>query len=457
MAGGIAGTRVLEFEGAAAARGVVDGYNSVTNRWTFSFDSPFWKAIKHAHELGRRGTDRRVAIIDSGCDLSILRLRQRVDAVKSFVPGAADQDTLGHGTAVALLTTEVAPECRLDIYQVARDGKPDESAVIEALTAVAESNADVVNVSIAALSPFQFTAEQLQTGIADGDGSGKKYALEEKPCGLCAAATAANAKGKLVFAAGGNAPNTASCPARAQGVAAVGFEGSYTKVTGLPGGGMQSAAFASGPNAPQSLLLDVSLREIPGVLGTSFAAPLFSGAAALGLTQAELNGYIAANAAAAFPQLFQGLIRSSVKPTSDMVKQVSRWFEIAQKKLPHVHCTYQAGVNPGVVASDPMTCFSCGIFVESIIVNHGLWLLETFRTNDAKSLLEAVRTIAPWSADATANLAATMRELGDIPGAIKLYELALQLRPGFRVYTSELKRLRKRMPDGGGWWSRIWS
>jgi hypothetical protein len=452
------GTKVLEFEGAAVARQVVDGFNPMTNKWAFSFDSPFWKAIKHAHELGRKGIDRRVAIIDSGCDLTIQKLRQRVDIVKSFVSAAAHDDPLCHGTAVALLTTEVAPECRLDIYQVARDGKPDESAIVEALNTVAESNADIVNISIAALSPFQLTNKQLQTAITEGGGSIKKYALEEKPCGLCTAAMAASMKGKLVFAAGGNRPNTASCPARAEGIVAVGFADAVTKLTSLPNGGKQSAVFASGPSAPQSLMLDVSLREIPGVLGTSFAAPLFSGAAALGLTQSELSGYIAANAAAAVPQIFQGLIRSFVKPTPDMVKQVSRWFESAQKKLPHVHCTYQAEINPDAVASEPESCFSCGIFVEPIIVNHGLWLLETSRTNEAKSLLEAACTIAPWSADATANLGATMRELGDISGAIKLYELALKLRPDFRVYTSELKRLHKLMPNSGSrWWSRLWS
>lgn len=451
-------TRLLEFEGAAAAKKVVNGYDPVANRWNFSFNSPFWEAVKHAHELGRRGADRRVAIIDSGCDLSIPRLSQSVVKIKSFVPEAANKDSFGHGTAVALLITEVAPECQLDIYQVARDGKPDVSAVIEALKAAEASNADVVNISIAALSPFQFTAEQLQTAIAEGDGSGKKYALEEVPCSLCVAATGASNKGKLVIAAGGNAPNTASCPARASGVIAAGFQSSDTKITKLQNAGMQSAVFATGPNAQQSLLLDLSLSEIPGVLGTSFAAPLFSGAAALGLTKAELNGYIAANAAASFPQLFQGLIRSSVlKATPDLVQQISYWYESAQKKLPHVHCSYQSKINPAVIASEPAVCFTCGIFAESIIVNHGLWLLETYRTNDALSLLEAGRTIAPWSADAAANLAATMRELGNIPDAIKLYELAIQLRPGFRVYTSELKQLRKRLSGKVGWWSRLWS
>lgn len=455
----VVGSRVLEFEGAAAAKGVVNGYDSVANRWAFSFDSPFWKAVKHAQELGHRGSGRRVAIIDSGCDLGIPRLRQHVDAVKSFVPGAADKDPLGHGTAVALLITEVAPECRLDIYQVAREGKPDESAVIDALKAVAESNADVVNVSIAHHSPFKFTAEQVQMAITAGDGSGKKYALESPPCALCSAASNASSRGKLVFAAAGNKPNIASCPARANGVAAAGFEGKDDKVTTLENGGMHHVSFAAGPAAPQTSLLDLSLAEIPGVLGTSFASPLFAGAGALGLSQKELSDYIVSNATAALPQLFQGMIGSSrLNPNPELVKQISRWYLNVQKKLPHVHCQYQAEVNAQVPHSDPSHCFSCGIFAEPIMVNHGLWLLMTHQTESARSLLEAARIVAPWSADATANLGATMRELDNIPIAIKLYELALQLRPGFRVYTSEIKRLRKRLPSGGGgWWSHLWS
>jgi tetratricopeptide (TPR) repeat protein len=204
--------------------------------------------------------------------------------------------------------------------------------------------------------------------------------------------------------------------------------------------------------------MDISLAQIPGVLGTSFAAPLFAGAGALGLSQKELSDYIASNATAVLAQLFQGLIRSSGHtPNPKTVEQVSGWFLSAQEKLPHVHCQYQSEVNAQIPHSDPSHCFSCGIFAEPTIVNHGLWLLETHRTESARSLLEAARMVAPWSADAAANLGATTRELGDIPGAIKLYESALQLRPGFRVYTSELTRLRKRLPGGGGWWSRLWS
>jgi subtilisin family serine protease len=304
-------------------------------------------------------------MIDSGCDLSIPRLRRRVDSVKSFAGGETGKDPLGHGTAVALLISEVAPDCRLDVYQVAADRTPREATVIEALEAASESAADVINISIAALSHFQFTAQQLTSAIAEGDGSGKKYAQETPPCGLCAAADDAIAKGKLVFAAAGNRPHTASCPARARRVAAAGFAGTRDKITSTDEGGLMHSAFADLPVGPQTFLVDLSLREIDGVLGTSFACPLFSGAGAMGLSQAEFSGYIAAIGAAALPQLFQGLIRSSPGPANpDLVRQVSRWYVNAQSKLPHVHCAYQQEVNEAVARSDPSRCPFCGIFAE---------------------------------------------------------------------------------------------
>lgn len=86
------------------------------------------------------------------------------------------------------------------------------------------------------------------------------------------------------------------------------------------------------------------------------------------------------------------------------------------------------------------------------MVNHGLWLLETQRLAAARSLLEAAHRVAPWSADAAANLGAVTREEGDITGAIALYERALELRPGFDVYTTELKQLRKRLKGPRSWW-----
>lgn len=64
-------------------------------------------------EGGSKG--RRVAIIDSGCDLTIPRLKRTVGRVRNLVPVPADRPTHRHGTAVAMLISEVAPEATLDI------------------------------------------------------------------------------------------------------------------------------------------------------------------------------------------------------------------------------------------------------------------------------------------------------------------------------------------------------
>jgi hypothetical protein len=452
--------KALEFESGGAASAVVRAYDRRTGQWSVRFDSPFWKAVGHAHELGRRGQGRRVAIVDSGCDLTIPRLRDRVDTAKSFVATPADRDPLGHGTAVALLISEVAPDCRLDIYQVAHEGRPDHGALIAALKAAADSDADVINVSISALSPFALTEDQLKAALADGSGSVKGYAREAPPCDLCAAATRAAAAGKLVFAAAGNTGGMVACPARAETVVAVGFAGKTDRVSPVATGGLQHSSFAALPGAAQSMLIDLSLAEINGVLGTSFASPLYAGVGALGTTPAELSGYIAAVAAAGLPQLLQGMIRSGqIAPDRAWIGRVDSGYAAAEAKLPHAHCDVQAELNPAAARSDPARCFACGVFAEPILVNHGLWLLETQQTAAAKSLLEAARAVAPWSADATANLGAAARELGDIPGAIAFYEAALRLRPGFKVYESELQRLGGRVPAAPrreSWWSRLW-
>ena len=51
---------------------------------------------------------------------------------------------------------------------------------------------------------------------------------------------------------------------------------------------------ATSPGSPQTYLVDLSIAQIRGVLGTSFAAPLFSGVGAMGLSGSELAAYVAA-------------------------------------------------------------------------------------------------------------------------------------------------------------------
>ena len=74
----------------------------------------------------------RIAIIDSGVSLSdpiIRSARQRGDirSCRNFSPGNSDpktwEDTVGHGTMVARLLMEVAPEAEIYIAKVTGDGE----------------------------------------------------------------------------------------------------------------------------------------------------------------------------------------------------------------------------------------------------------------------------------------------------------------------------------------------
>ncbi|NTU97540.1 MAG: S8/S53 family peptidase [Chlorobiaceae bacterium] len=451
--------RVLELESSGSAKKIVDAYDEKRGAWSFRFDSSFWKGVRHAHRLGNLGRGCKVAIIDSGCDTKRKQLWKHVDLVRSFVNESPEQDPAMHGTAVAMLINEVAPECRLDIYQVCRNGVPDEGALLDAIEAASETNAQVINLSMSVLSPFNCSIEQLKQALTNDGGSLKKFAREEPPCRLCEAASGAAAAGKLFFAAAGNKNAMTSCPAHADGVIAVGFSGSTEKtITDEKDGGSHSAAFAALPGASQAAIIDISLKEIDGVLGTSFASPLYSGVGALGLSRADLDAYISAVNASSLPQLVHGMIAAGqLSPEKDVIESNSRLYRHAMSMLPHNHCAHQLSLNPKISVTDPLLCFSCGLFAEPLMVNYGLWLLITGQLEEAKSILGAARSIAPWSADAAANSGAAMRVSGDIPSAVDFYETALSLRPGFEVYLSELRCLRGGEKENGrpDWWHRF--
>ena len=99
----------LELEAISTAEELLKGYNAATDQWNFPREGDFWEAIRHAHKIGWRGQGRCVAIIDSGCDLTIPRLRQRTNRIRRLVESRAESGIQRHGTAVAMLLSEVAP------------------------------------------------------------------------------------------------------------------------------------------------------------------------------------------------------------------------------------------------------------------------------------------------------------------------------------------------------------
>jgi subtilisin family serine protease len=455
-------SRLCKLESAEDAPSLLRGYDPSTEGWDYSFDSEFWKAVDHAHRLGRRGGGRKVAVIDTACDLRVPALRGRVDRVIEMSPQPLSPGGNEHGTAVALLIARVAPDCRFDIYPVRRDdGSINASDVAHAIGQAAASDADVVNVSLGAWqcvpdiqdrvraagreaveaclfgpSPKQATQELLNRILPDPD------------CDLCRAATAAAAAGKLVLAAAGNDPGEILCPARAERVFSIGFQRSKRTVVNASTGDYEVAEGLS-PEAPQSYFWDISLPEISGVLGTSFASPLYAGVAALGVTAAEFSAYLSAVPVTMLASQFQAQLNISVAETGRLPEGMERvqegalrLFAAALRRLPHVHTRTEAlEKGGGRPIADPASCATCGLFAAPLYVNCGLFLLQSGNIGDGMDLLSAARALAPWSCDAAANLGRALEHIGDLNSALRHYDDACRLRPGFAVYEDERKRI----------------
>ena len=218
------------------------------------------------HAAGRRGAGSTVAVIDTGV-APIDELGSRVTGRWTCEPtcvadtGAPDPVDFDHGTMVASLVaaadddsgiTGVAPEASIKAFKTdTPDGGLPVSAVVSALnTAAAQSDVDVVNLSLGSLVPSQ----------AEED-----------------AVNAVLAAGKTIVAASGNDGNyLPSYPAAYPGVLAVGATNesrgsasftSYGKVDVVAPGEQVPAINPDG--------------DVEVVDGTSFASPIVAGLIAL--------------------------------------------------------------------------------------------------------------------------------------------------------------------------------
>jgi tetratricopeptide (TPR) repeat protein len=460
--------RLCKLEAAEHGRSILDGYDRAADKWSFTFDGPFWKAVDHAHSLGKRGAGTKVAIIDTACDLSIPALRDRVDQIFRPVPRPVPDENTDHGSAVALLIAKVAPECRFDVYAVQRgDGTIEAGDVAYAVCDAEKSDAGIINMSLGTwlkLTDLDERLRHITPEVRDGVLYGptpqhSKYLLlnEINPdpgCELCKRSSLAAKSGKLVFAAAGNDASEISCPARAENVFASGFQIREERVVLRgPDGGQEVRTTA--PVATQSIFVDLPLEEVSGVLGTSFASPLYAGVGALGVTAAEFSSYLAAMPMSQIAIVEHMTIKAEIarlgNDTPRLIPRLQRVSDLyldSLKRLPHIHSTVEyrhRGKPAGVAIADPAQCFACGFLAYPLYVNFGLFLLEHRFTEDAKGLLEVARAIAPWSDAAAADLGRTLEELGDLKEALDLYNIALTLAPGIQPYLESQKRIQEKL------------
>jgi subtilisin family serine protease len=233
-----------------------------------------------------RGTGARVAIIDSGLDPSagIVPVLARNWADDAAMADASD--LLGHGTGVAAVLADVAPDAEIEIHKVSDRPRIPEYAAALAMVAAAP-RAAVVNMSLA-------------------------FGLEERDCPRCGRQShsvrsgifetlldrvAATCPDTIVVAAAGNkAAPELTYPARFAGVVAVGSVDGKGDLSAFSNHGTENhlgqpheAVFYApgGQRAENGVGADEYVVEttVGGTFsqhrGTSFSAPYVSGVIAL--------------------------------------------------------------------------------------------------------------------------------------------------------------------------------
>ncbi len=210
-----------------------------------------------------------IAIVDTGVDLTQPDLAPLIVPGRNFVTAGAtpqDDSTIGHGTHVAGIAAAetndgigmagIAAGARiLPVKVLDADGYASDDTVAQGITWAVDQGARVVNLS-------------MEGGMDD-------------PCPtvMTDAVAYARSKGAVVVASTGNHASAVTCPARIPGVLAVGAVDRNLEVWAKSNRGPQISLVA--PGVAIKSTLPVSMGSYGELTGTSMAAPMVSGAAAI--------------------------------------------------------------------------------------------------------------------------------------------------------------------------------
>ena len=423
------GSGKLQFEGFHSAKSILRKYNPQNDEWDFPRTGEFWDAVRTAHNNGFTGEGQTIAVIDSGFDLKIPKLKTQSGGKVEQSAGWWKNTT--HGTIVALLILEVAPKAKLRLYEVASGKKPSPRKVKKALQRAAESDATIINLS-------------LGRAIHKND----KTELGDHHCALCHFSSLAAKKGKRVVASVGNHKGDLFCPATHPEIVGIGFQSEIKENYDTSDGGMAENAIWHKPSFSQALNADFTLIQPQGVLGSSFAAPLVCGAIALADNSAEINKTLEAVKIGGHAEKLHAQLHKNRHNSKKDIEETERAYLVAINHLPHLHTKSPIGVS----------CVACSLFVQALYVNAGLFFLEAGEWQLSEALLKAACWLAPWSPHAWANLATLMREkamrsfqesnenkinFSLINDSLEGYRKAIQLKPDCESYRSGLNSLEK--------------
>jgi hypothetical protein len=400
----------LRYESPDAAEILLRGYDRVNGTWSFPRVGDFWGTVAEAHRRGTRGAGKRIAIADSGFDLSIPALAAASEGKLAMADRGGAR---GHGTTVALLALTVAPEAALDLYPIAVAAGPDEYAVAEALKRIARSAAVSVCLSLGAPVPRrEVKVGQSEESKWEAYAKGARWpALRPATCPfpeacLCDAADAVASPARTVCAAVGNEEegdgDCEFCPALGDRVVSVGFQFERRRLEGNA-----DTAWATPPQGyEQSDYVKVTFMQPEGALGSSFATPLMAGAAALDVDAAAL-------------------------PAMAISAQLGA---LADQRLARIRLPHQAGPNESealvdeylsAIAVNPHVrdllegdhwCTGCALFGLTLFTNAGLAMFGQGRLAEAERLSRIARGLGPHNPHAAANLGATLLARAEMEG-----------------------------------------
>jgi hypothetical protein len=425
--------------------------------WAAEKWGTFWGAVGLAHLTNRRGSGAVIAVVDGWVDIENHPQLQKLVTSRTLCRAAALSDLgTAHGTEVCLLISEVAPDAEIHFYGVTDEhGAPLLSAYQEALTLAAAERPTVINISAGRKMSWE---ETLRSHI----GPPAPYRAEtadwptEVTCPWCSAADSVAATGIPLVAAVGNDPTSVLCPARSPHVLAAGFQVERRVLMYTDSGrAYEGGELIQLSGWEQSTEVAFTITHVEGAKGSSFAAPLLSGALALGVPANDLRDWMSAR--------FAGYAALTKITSDSRERRVSAKDDLAFgfDRLPHKHLAEDA----------PNSCFECSLFCEALYAEHLQYLLAVI-PQDLDIVdwhCKLIGDILPWSLHAPLDraevrirqtqLVATREEKESLmQDAIAYLQRAAECNPPSLLAQAKLDAINKlrageidRMPDALRW------
>ena len=394
---------------ATASREIFDRlYDPEEGRFKIERSGALWEAVEVAHEQGRFGRGRRITILDSGFDVELEPLRAVLDPESRVTRGTIVRRG-NHGSVVALLIHEVAPEATLLLVEIAPQAKPPAKDVAAALADVSKLGPEIVNISLEFASdalPRDRSAIALDVVLSEDPPPGAfleqvaAWLTITDPyapggcrwaCPLCEELERVPTETLVVTAAGNT--DRLVCPACSERCLGLGFQ--YERLVTREGRSVLARDLPRGYT--QSLYTEFGVRQPESLGGTSFAAPLVSGFAAVVDDRADLAA-MARLPFAMTPLLVLGnALADRGTVAGRAIDTLRRGYEVFGAAFPSQHRHWEH--------EQPGPCATCSLFAVEWYKGFLSLLIASGRADEAVRLGEVAAAVMPRSPGVAQNLA----------------------------------------------------